>query len=305
MPILVLVAASAIALSLPLVWWSATAKGPNTLPKGRIDYVRGDVTDARQLMLQRSSGERVGMPLLRSFGTTLRRISPVGWIDSTRRRLVLAGNTRDFAVERTLVAKTLLGLLGAAAPLVAQLGGGTMRVVLAAVFGTVGFALPELMLHSRGQARQKLIQQELPDTLDQVRMSVEAGLGFEAALARVAGTGSGPLSEELNRTLRETRLGVSRAEALQNLAERTAVDDLDSFVFAVVQSAAYGLPIGQVLRVQSDELRGKRRDRAEERALKIPILLIFPMAFCIFPVLMIVLMAPAGLKIARELGGAL
>jgi tight adherence protein C len=229
----------------------------------------------------------------------------VGWIDSTRRRLVLAGNTRDFAVERTLVAKTLLGLLGAAAPLVAQLGGGTMRVVLAAVFGTVGFALPELMLHSRGQARQKLIQQELPDTLDQVRMSVEAGLGFEAALARVAGTGSGPLSEELNRTLRETRLGVSRAEALQNLAERTAVDDLDSFVFAVVQSAAYGLPIGQVLRVQSDELRGKRRDRAEERALKIPILLIFPMAFCIFPVLMIVLMAPAGLKIARELGGAL
>ena len=136
-------------------------------------------------------------------------------------------------------------------------------------------------------------------------MTVDAGLGFEAALARAAQAGDGPLAHELHRLLREMQLGVPRAEALRNLSARTDVADLDSFVIAVVQSQAYGIPMASVLRVQSDELRDKRKQRAEERALKIPVLLIFPLAFCIFPAMFIVLLGPAAIRIFRDLGPAI
>jgi len=128
-------------------------------------------------------------------------------------------------------------------------------------------------------------------------MSVEAGLGFEAALTRAARAGEGPLAEELGRTMREMQLGVSRSEALRNLADRTEVPDLSSFVLAVVQSEEYGLPITKVLGVQANELRDKRSQRAEERALKIPVLMIFPLAVCIFPTIFIILLGPALIRI--------
>jgi tight adherence protein C len=130
-------------------------------------------------------------------------------------------------------------------------------------------------------------------------MSVEAGLGFEAALARTSRVGEGPLAEELNRTVQEMQLGVSRSDALRNLADRTDVTDLKSFVLTVVQSEEYGLPIAKVLRVQAEELRDKRRQRAEERALKIPVFLIFPLAFCIFPTIFIIVLGPAMIRIYR------
>jgi tight adherence protein C len=134
---------------------------------------------------------------------------------------------------------------------------------------------------------------------------VEAGLGFEGAIERVVKAGSGPLNDELRRVLLEMQLGASRADALRHLADRTDVPDLKSFVFAIVQSEAYGLPIAKVLRVQASELRDKRRQRAEERALKIPVLLIFPLAFGIFPALFIVLLGPAAIRIFRDLGPAI
>lgn len=155
------------------------------------------------------------------------------------------------------------------------------------------------------RSRQHLIEKELADTIDQVTMSVEAGLGFEAALARVARAGSGPLSEELSRTLREIQLDIPRHEALRALADRTDVADLDTFVLAVIQSERYGLPVAQVLQVQAEEIRDKRSQRAEERALRIPVLLIFPLAFCIFPAMFIVLLGPAVIRIVRDLGPAL
>ncbi|NNL26812.1 MAG: type II secretion system F family protein [Acidimicrobiia bacterium] len=145
----------------------------------------------------------------------------------------------------------------------------------------------------------------MPDTLDQVTMAVEAGMGFEGAVDRVAAAGHGPLSHELLRFLREMQLGVSRTEALRNLGDRTDVDDLRSFVFAIIQSENYGLPIAQVLRVQASDLRDKRRSRAEERALKLPVLLIFPLAFGIFPAIFIVLLGPAAIRIFRDLGPAI
>jgi tight adherence protein C len=175
-------------------------------------------------------------------------------------------------------------------------------VPLAVLTVFIFFFLPDNFIIKRAQARQLAIEHDLADSLDQVTMSVEAGLGFEGAIERVVGAGSGPLNDELRRVLLEMQLGASRSDALRHLADRTDVPDLKSFVFAIVQSEAYGLPIAQVLRVQASELRDKRRQRAEERALKIPVLLIFPLAFGIFPALFIVLLGPAAIRIFRDLG---
>ncbi|MEA3510030.1 MAG: type II secretion system F family protein [Actinomycetota bacterium] len=232
------------------------------------------------------------------------RLTPVGWIASLRRRLMLEGHHGDtYALERTLVLKFVLGALGllVSSLLFSDLG-GIQRLAIAGLLTGIGFFIPDAFIARRGTARQEQIQLELPDVLDQLTMSVEAGLGFEAALGRAARSGAGPLAEELNRTLRETQLGIPRDQALRNLADRTDVPDLDSFVRAIVQSEQHGIAIGPVLRVQSDELRDKRRERAEERALKIPVLIIFPLAFCIFPALFIVLLGPAGIRIFDTLG---
>jgi len=166
----------------------------------------------------------------------------------------------------------------------------------------VAFAMPDIWVRRRGEERQHQIQIELPDVLDQITMSVDAGLGFEASVARAAKVGEGPLADELSRTVQEMQLGISRTDALRNLAERTEVPDLKSFVVTVVQSEEYGLPITTVLSVQADELRDKRRQRAEERALRIPVLLIFPLAFCIFPTIFIILLGPALIRIYRDIG---
>jgi tight adherence protein C len=198
--------------------------------------------------------------------------------------------------------KFVLGTVGFLLGFFAMSGStGTRRLLLSLVLAVVGFVIPDAIAARRGRKRQEQIQLEMPDTLDQVTMSVEAGIGFEAALARTARTGEGPLAAEINRTLREIQLGIRRDEALRKMADRTDVPDLDSFVLAVVQSEDYGIPIGKVLRVQSDELRDKRRQRAEERALKIPVLLIFPLVFCIFPAMFIVLLGPAAISIMNTL----
>lgn len=215
----------------------------------------------------------------------------------------MAGHHGDsFALERVLVLKFVLGALGFVISLVffSDLP-GLQRLAVTVFFVGLGFFIPDAVIARRGRDRQAQIQLELPDTLDQLTMSVEAGLGFEAALARASQTGDGPLAQEFNRTIREVQLGVPRDDALRQLSERTDVADLDSFVLAVVQSEKYGIGIGSVLRVQAEELRDKRRERAEERALKIPVLIIFPLAFCIFPAIFIVLLGPAAIQIYESL----
>ena len=305
MPLYVLVAAIAVSVSVPILWWALAAgqRGPDVVES--LTRMPEGTPNARKLVLEQGAGGRVVVPAVRSFGKTLIRLTPVGWISSLRHRMMLAGHHGDtYALERVLVLKFVLGSLGFFASLAffSNLP-GVQRLVITALFVGFGFFAPDAFMARRGTDRQEQIQIELPDTLDQLTMSVEAGLGFESALARAAQTGNGPLSQELNRTIREIQLGVPRDEALRQLAERTDVPDLDSFVLAVVQSEKYGIGIGPVLRVQSDELRDKRRERAEERALKIPVLIIFPLAFCIFPAIFIVLLGPAAIRILESLGG--
>jgi tight adherence protein C len=166
----------------------------------------------------------------------------------------------------------------------------------------VGYFLPELLLHSRGQERSQQISLELADTLDQMTIAVEAGLGFDSAMARAGKNGTGPLAEELVRTLQDIQVGRSRREAYGALAERTAVPDLRRFVRAVIQADTYGIAVADVLRTQAGEMRLKRRQRAEEKAMQIPVKVIFPLMICILPVLFIVLLGPAVMDIVAVLG---
>jgi tight adherence protein C len=180
---------------------------------------------------------------------------------------------------------------------------GTLAVVLGIVVTLVAYFLPELLLYSRGQERSKAIGLELADTLDQMTIAVEAGLGFEAAMARAGKTGTGPLAEELVRTLQDMRMGLSRREAYDLLASRADVRDLRRFVRAVVQADNHGIAIADVLRTQADEMRKKRRQRAEEKAMQIPVKVIFPLMLCILPVLFIVMLGPVVIGVLDVFSG--
>jgi tight adherence protein C len=221
-------------------------------------------------------------------------------VEALNRRIRIAGSPALWTLERALAMKMVLGIGGLISGL--QWTGGLFGSVLTTVLaGAFGYGLPDLLLWSRGKERQGLIQKELPDTMDQLTISVEAGLGFDAALARVASTGQGPLAEELRRLIGEVKVGVPRREALRHLLDRTDVQELRHFVLALQQAEEYGLPVARVLRVQSTELRVKRRQRAEEQAMKIPVKIVFPLVLCIFPALFVVLLGPAVIRVMRTL----
>lgn len=164
--------------------------------------------------------------------------------------------------------------------------------LLALGLGVLGWFGPEIWLKGRADERRNEIDSALADTLDQLTIAVEAGLGFEAALARIVRNGHGPLVDELGRALQSMQLGVNRRDAYRALAERVQLDDLDRFVRAIIQADAYGVPISHVLRIQSDEVRMRRRQRLEEQAMKIPVKITFPLMLCLMPVLFIMILGP-------------
>jgi tight adherence protein C len=197
----------------------------------------------------------------------------------------------------------LVAVAGALGLLVITARGTTLNVLLVVVVTVVAYFVPELLLYSRGQERQEAISLELADTLDQMTIAVEAGLGFESAMARAGKNGKGPLAEELVRTLQDIAVGQPRREAYLALADRTGVPDLRRFIGAVVQADAYGVSIADVLRTQAQEMRLKRRQRAEEKAMQIPVKVIFPLILCILPTLFIVLLGPAVIDMIAAFSG--
>jgi tight adherence protein C len=220
------------------------------------------------------------------------------------RLLSRAGRPPEWPLQRLLAAKLVLvcvsGLLGAL--YIASASGG-MSLMLTILVIVVSYFLPEALLHSRGQKRSQQIALELADTLDQLTIAVEAGLGFDSALARVGSNGNGPLAEELVRTLQDVQVGQSRRQAYEALATRTDAQDLRRFIRAVIQADKYGVSIAGVLRTQAAEMRMKRRQRAEEKAMQIPVKVIFPLMLCILPVLFIVLLGPAAMDIMKTFSG--
>jgi tight adherence protein C len=174
--------------------------------------------------------------------------------------------------------------------------------MLFGLLAAIGFLGPEAVLNRRIDARRKEMEQSLPDIIDLLVISVEAGLGFEAAMGRVVQAVPGELSREFSRTLQETRVGVSRHKALRSLADRTDVDDLNAFILALIQADQFGVSIARILRVQADEMRVRRRQRAQEKAFAAPVKLVFPLVLCIFPSMFVVLLGPAAISIAAVFG---
>ena len=297
----VLTGAVAVVAAVPLLVWGIAIGAHRD--GGRVHQNLGP-SEARLTAAPQAPGllQRVVGPAIRSAAISTRRLTPASWVEGLDRRLRLAGSPRPWTLERVLAVKLVLGLAGLACSLYLLAAGVTPANLAGAVTALIaGYAAPDLSLWGRAQERQRSIQLALPDTLDQMTISMEAGIGFDAALKRTADAGSGPLADELHRVLGELKLGIGRRMAFQHLVERTEVAELRHFVFAVNQADEYGLPIAQVLRIQAQEARVKRRQRAEEQALKIPVKIVFPLVLCIFPSLFIVLLGPAVIRISKSL----
>lgn len=234
---------------------------------------------------------------------SLRWIAPRRAVERLDRGLQLAGLLPAWTVGRVLRIKLVATLvaLGLGALFVAA-GPSPLRLLLAVVVVGLAYLAPDVVVASRARERQDRIQHELPDALDQVTIAIEAGLGLETAIARTGQYGSGPLAEELTRTIQDMRVGFSRKEAWLALSARTDVADLRRFARAIMQADQYGVSIAHVVRTQAKELRGKRRQRAEERAMKVPVKILFPLMFGILPVLFIVVLGPGVLNLLRVLG---
>ncbi len=306
LPWYVVAASALVAAALPLAAWALAGARPAERKQvaRNLAGVEG-ATDLRQVVLARSAGDRAIRPLLSTLTGLVRRLTPQGWTARLQRRLDLAGRPVAWPLERILALKALLAIVVAAfGALVWVAEPSAQRLIGAAAATLVGFFTPDLVLYGRGQERQQVLQRELPDALDQMTISMEAGLGFDAAMARTGRTGTGPIADEFVRTLQDMQVGVSRREALGGLADRTDVRDLSTFVTAITQAEVHGIPIGDVLRTQADEMRVKRRQRAEEQAMKIPVKVVFPLILCILPVLVIVILGPAAIQISQELFGA-
>ena len=244
--------------------------------------------------------ERVLVPLLDRCRGLGRGLAGSDAPERIRRRLDLAGNPPGWTVDLVLTWTVLGALAGAgAAALVGVVLGLSLPVlvVIAGAGAVLGFYAPGLALYQRAYDRSERVRRELPDAIDLLTISVEAGLGFDAAVQQVAQHTEGPLADELSRMLREMQLGQSRGAALRGLAARSSVPELRALVGAMVQADSLGIPIAQVLRVQSTEIRVKRRQRAEERAQQVPVKITIPLIFCILPSLFVVVLGPAVLSI--------
>ncbi|SDP47416.1 tight adherence protein C [Klenkia soli] len=233
----------------------------------------------------------------------LRTITPEREARRARRLLQAAGYPAGMTMTRVLAAKPLLVVVvGLLALAVVDAYPGPL-VVLLGLAATVGsYWLPDAILDGRGKERQAKLTQELPDVLDEMTIAVEAGLGFEAALAWVANHGTGVLAEEFRRTLADINVGRPRRAAYEALVARAKIDDLRRFVAAVNQADSYGIAMADVLRVQAAEMRMKRRQRAEERAMKVPVKVSFPLMVCILPALLVVVLGPAFMNLGDLMG---
>lgn len=261
--------------------------------------------DVLKVELERPFSERVIAPLGERLVGLGRRLVRADTAERLRHKLDVAGNPPNWTVERIIGLKALGGGLLGALALVYMLGrGGSVSTLLLVTAGgaVAGFMVPNILLNNAGQKREQLMQRALPDAIDLLTISVEAGLGFDAAVARVAKNTTGPLAQEFTRLLQEMQLGVGRMEAMRAMSERSTLADLRSFCLAMVQADQLGIPISRVLRIQSKEMRTKRRQRAEEKAQKVPVKILFPLIFFILPCLFIVVLGPAVLQLSGLFG---
>jgi tight adherence protein C len=266
---------------------------------------RGEAVSLEEIELSQPFSERVVMPLMRRLGEISSRFTPQRVLEQTRQRLELAGNpgrmdASTFLILR-FVAAVLFGGLVFLLSLFSKQFSTPIKLLMVLVFTVLGYFFPDLWIRSKINSRQKQVRKAMPDALDLLTICVEAGLGFDAAMSKVHEKWDNELSLAFGRVIREIQLGKLRRDALRGMAERLGLPEMTSFVAAVIQSEMLGVSMAKVLRIQSDQLRIKRRQHAEEEAHKAPIKMIFPMGLLIFPSLMIILLTPAGLRLWANL----
>ena len=273
------------------------------------DYAsRGEAATLEEIELSQPITERVIIPIARRFGEFAVRFTPQNAMQDIARKLELAGNPRGmdptlFLASRFLAAFGILGFM------LFIFSVGTIdwpwsrKLLVTGVFAMLGFYLPNMLLQSKIDRRQNSIRKSMPDALDLLTICVEAGLGFDGAMGKVSEKWDNELSLEFGRVLREIQLGKLRREALRDMAERIGIPEMTSFVAAIIQSEQLGVSMAKVLRIQSDQMRMKRRQHAEEEAHKAPVKMLFPMVFLIFPALLIILLGPAGIMLIHTFGG--
>ena len=257
--------------------------------------------------LEETAGPQAGIfyrvlePVLDAGSKLLRRLSPRRRLELTSQRIVLAGREGTLTVEKMLTYKIGAALLALAFGLLTSGPAQIPRVVWALAIAAAASFVPDVILSGRATERQNEIARALPEALDLLALTVEAGLGFEQALEVVVENSSGPLTGEFSRLLREIEIGVPRREALARMRERTDVPELASLVVALVQSDQMGIALADVLKTQAAQVRLKRRQRAKEQAAKTPVKILFPVVLGVFPALFVVTIGPGAIQIAKAL----
>jgi tight adherence protein C len=256
-----------------------------------------------QRSLEGSALNRVVMPGVKKIGKGVQRLTPFDLADRINEKLVLAGSPEGWDAERVVALKIIGGIVGLVGCLLLMAVlpiNPLLKLFGIVLFTLIGYTVPSAQVNAMAVRRQKLIQRQLPDVMDLLTISVEAGLGFDAALGQVVKNVPGPLAEEMARLIQEIQIGVSRADAFRHLGERTNVPELEGFVLSMIQADMFGVSIANVLRAQAKELRIKRRQRAEEIAQKIPVKLLFPMIFMVLPALFIIILGPGAIQIYNQ-----
>ena len=274
--------------------------------QARLERYAQPNTSLEEMELRVPVTERLIFPALRRMVDRLMRMTPSAQVSQTRVNLVKAGmlsstNVTQFEMRRIITAFVLGGGFAFVAGMMHMPTASTYSLALPLV--ALGYMIPSLWLGDRIRTRQAAIQRALPDALDLLTVCVEAGLGFDASLARVIQKWHNPLSEELERLLADLRMGRVRREALKDMAERTDVADVHAFVGSLIQADLLGVGLVKVMRVQSDQMRQRRRLRAEEQAQKAPVKMLFPLIFLIFPAVYIVILGPAAISLGKAFGG--
>ena len=262
-----------------------------------------EVESVREKELLIPLRERAVAPVLAGLTGLGKRFTPQGYVDEVRRKLVSAGKGDQESLDRFLAVRVLTVAFAPVAMYLAfsySPAGGIAKLALTGVVGAAFVIGPDSTLNRKVEDRQYEIRRRLPDVMDLLVISVEAGLGFEQALDRTVSAVPGPLTEEFSRMLGEVRAGSTRADAMRALDTRTNIPEIRSFVLAILQADTFGVSIGRVLRAQADEMRIKRRQLAQERAQKAPVKMLLPMVFCIFPSLFVIVLGPAAISISKS-----
>lgn len=291
--------AVALVSSIGVLWWAVA--GPRQRPAGielgNYALPRPDLEAAAR---RADDDTSVLVGGLAGLG---RRLTPSGWVTSLERRVLAAGSPKGWAADRLLAFKGLVGVVTAllvALRAVSSPSAGGLFLTVAA--GALAYFLPDARLTSMIQEREDKVRVDLAETVDQITIMVQAGLALDGAIARTARTSSGPLAAELTRVSHDVRAGIPRSQALLAMAERVALPELRQVVSALAQAEQLGVPIAQTLQIQAGEMREKRRQYAEEKAMKLPVKVLFPTVVCILPSLFVVVLGPAVMNIMDTFG---